>query len=547
MRYSFSLFALLSASATWADTIPVSSKVTEVIMYPETAAITRTASFAIPAGKHRLVLQGVPDTALLEFLQIDLTGARQISTVFRDEYAPPREFTDPRVQEAEARIDEIEQRIQSVKDDAKRASLKAAAADVSIGFLRKLGENEGLADSGPEVLRDISRMISQEAEAASQIALDAEINAREIERQLRDLSDELDNAEQALDSIDLESEDRVFIAVDIEAPESTDGTIQLNYLDAGGSFWTPVYDLRLETGDSPQLSIERGAIVRQRTGENWADVTLHLSTVQPIGQVGPSPLYSQYRRIEKPAPTPVPPPMARDGSAVASMSEPMIEPMVAMEEASSMWSAESDGPGVTYSFGQPVSVSSGADTLRLDLDVLTEPGEITARAVPMQDTSAYRVVRFTNTSGEELLPAEYAARYIDGKLVGVESFEGLVAGQEGEIGFGPIDGLRLSRDVLGQREGGRGIISRSNEQVQKVEIEIENLTDQTWPLQLRDRVPYTEQEDLEITWSASPRPSEENLDKRRGILAWDLDLAPGETRKVSLETTLSWPEGMELR
>lgn len=545
MRYSFSLLALLSASAAWADTIPVSSKVTEVTMYPETAAITRTATFAIPAGKHRLVLQGVPDTALLEFLRIDLTGVHQISTVFRSEYAPPHETSDPRVAEAEARIDEIQLRIQSVKDDAMRAGLKAAAADVSIGFLRQLGENEGLTGAGPDVLRDIARMISQEAETASQAALDAEINAREIERLLRDLEEELDKANQALAAIDLESEDRVYIEVDVEAPEATDGTIVLNYLDAGGSFWTPVYNLKLETGGTPQLAIERGAFVRQRTGENWADVTLHLSTVAPIGQVAPSTLYTQHRRIEKTVP--VPPPSSRDSPGVASYSAPVAEPVVVMEEASSMWSAETDGSGVTYSFDRLVSVSSGADTLRLELDVLTEPGEITARAVPMQDTSAFRIVQFTNTSGEKLLPAETAARYIDGKLVGVESFEGLVAGQEGEIGFGPIDGLRISRDVLDQSEGGRGLISRSNEQVQKVEIEVENLTGQTWPLQVRDRVPYTEQEDLEITWTATPRPTEEDLDKRRGILAWDLDIAPDETRKISLETTLSWPEGMDLR
>lgn len=545
MRYSFSLLALLSASAAWADTIPITSKVTEVTMYPETAAITRTASFAIPAGKHRLVLQGVPETALLEFLRIDLTGAQQISTVFRSEYAPRHENNDPRVEEAEARIDEIEQRIQSVKDDAMRAGLKAAAADVSIGFLRQLGKNEGLADAGPDTLRDIARMISQEAETANQAALDAEINARQIERQLRDLEEELDKANQALAAIDLESEDRVYIEVDVEAPEATDGTIVLNYLDAGGSFWTPVYDLKLETGDNPQLSIERGAFVRQRTGENWADVTLHLSTVAPIGQVAPSTLYTQHRRIEKPVP--VLSPSSRNSPEVASYGAPSVEPVVVMEEASSMWSAETDGPGVTYSFDQLVSVSSGADTLRLELDVLTEPGEITARAVPMQDTSAYRIVQFTNTSGEKLLPAETAARYIDGKLVGVESFEGLVAGQEGEIGFGPIDGLRISRDVLDQSEGGRGLISRSNQQVQKVEIEIENLTDQVWPLQIRDSVPYSQQEELQITWSATPRPSEENLDKRRGILAWELEVKPGESRKIWLETTLSWPEGMILR
>jgi uncharacterized protein (TIGR02231 family) len=280
--------------------------------------------------------------------------------------------------------------------------------------------------------------------------------------------------------------------------------------------------------------------VRQRTGENWTDITLHLSTVAPIGQIEPSQLFPRHRRIEKPVPVEL-------DSRVGSYSEPVVESMVILEEASSMWSAKADGAGVTYTYGERVSITSGADTLRLELDVLSELGEILARAVPMRDDSAYRVVRFTNTSGEELLSAEYAARYIDGEFVGAEGFDGLVAGQKGEIGFGPIDGLRLSRDVLDQSEGGRGLISRSNQQVQKVEIEIENLTDQTWPLQVWDSVPYSQQEDLQITWSATPRPTKEDLDKRRGILAWDLKMAPGENRKIRLETTLSWPDGMILR
>ncbi|AZV76505.1 mucoidy inhibitor MuiA family protein [Parasedimentitalea marina] len=540
MRYSFSLLALLSASAAWADTIPVSSKVTEVTMYPDSAAITRVASFAIPAGKHRLELQGVPETAMLELLRIDLTGARQISTIYRDEYAPPRDFTDPRVETAEARIDEIEQRIQAVKDDAMRAGLKGAAADVSIGFLRQLGKNEGLADAGPDALRDIARMISLEAETASQAALDASISARQIERQLLDLEDELRIAEQALEAIDLESEDRVYIAVEVEADAASDGTIVLNYLDGGRNSWSPAYDLKLETGDIPQLSIERGAFVRQGTGENWTDITLHLSTVAPISQVEPSVLYTRSRRIEEPLPEP-------PESEMGAYYEPVVEPVVIVEEAASMWNVEADGAGVTYSYGAPVSISSGADMLRLELDVLTEPGTLLARAVPMLDNTAYRVMRFINMSGEELLNAEYAARYIDGKLIGIDRFSGLAAGEEGEIGFGSIDGLQIRRDTLGQSEGGRGLISRSNQQVQKVEIEIENLTDQVWPLQVRDRVPYSQQEDLQITWSATPRPTEEDLDKRRGILAWDLEMAPGENRKIQLETTLSWPEGMVLQ
>lgn len=541
MRNFLSLLALLSASAVWADTFPVSSKVTEVTMYPDSAAITRTAEFQIPAGKHRLVLQGVPDTATLETLRIDLTGARQIGTVFRDEYAPPREFNDPRIEEAEARIDEIEQRIQAVKDDATRAGLKGAAAEVSIGFLQQLGENEGLADATPDTLRDIARMISQEAETAGQTALDAEIEARRIERQLQDLEDELETGEQALEAIDLESEERLYIAVEVEADEAGNGQIILNYLDEDGSSWSPVYDFKLATGDSPTLTIERGVFLQQETGENWENVTLHLSTLKPIGRVEPLPLYTSHRQIAEPEPVD---PLF-DESRAGGYSEPVVEPPVIMG-AAGMWGVRSDGPGVTYSFAKPMSIASGADLLRLELDVLTEPVKLMARAVPMRNSTAFRIASFTNTSGEELLQSTFAARYVDGELVGAETFKGISAGEEGEIGFGPIEGLQIRRDTLDQSEGGRGIISRSNQQVQQVEIEIENLTGETWPLQLRDRVPYTEQEDLQITWTARPRPSEENLDKRRGILAWDLEIAPGERRKIELETTLSWPEGMDL-
>lgn len=389
MRFCFSLLALLSASAAWADTIPVSSKVTEVTMYPDSAAITRTAEFQIPAGKHRLVLQGVPDTATLETLRIDLTGARQIGTVFRDEYAPPQEINDSRVEEAEARIDEIEQRIQTVKDDATRAGLKGVAAEVSIGFLQQLGENEGLAQAGPNALRDIAQMISAEAESAGQVALDAEISARQIERQLLDLEEELAAAEQMLEAVDLETEDRLYIAVEVEAASETNGEIVLNYLDGGESFWAPVYDFRLETGDTPQLTIERGAYLQQETGENWTDVTLILSTVEPIGQIEPSKLRTQRRRVEEPEPEPV-----MLDSRAGRYGEPVVEVPVIIEGSVSRWVSDSDGPGVTYVYGEPVSIASGADILRLELDVLSEAGEITARAVPMRDETAYRVVEF---------------------------------------------------------------------------------------------------------------------------------------------------------
>jgi hypothetical protein len=80
-----------------------------------------------------------------------------------------------------------------------------------------------------------------------------------------------------------------------------------------------------------------------------------------------------------------------------------------------------------------------------------------------------------------------------------------------------------------------------------VEIAVENLTGEAWPLVVLDRVPVSEQDDLRITWSARPMPDETDVNARRGILAWRLDLDAGTRRTITLETRMSWPDGKVLR
>lgn len=115
------------------------------------------------------------------------------------------------------------------------------------------------------------------------------------------------------------------------------------------------------------------------------------------------------------------------------------------------------------------------------------------------------------------------------------------------MAFGPIDGLRLTRTVLDRNAGDRGIISKSNELSERVEIKVENLTGEAWPLRLLDRVPFSEQEDLEIEWRAQPAASEENVDGKRGIMAWEFQLEAGDTQLIKLDHALEWPEGKVLR
>ena len=98
------------------------------------------------------------------------------------------------------------------------------------------------------------------------------------------------------------------------------------------------------------------------------------------------------------------------------------------------------------------------------------------------------------------------------------------------------------------RSGGEtGVFATANELTESAVITVENTGDQAWPIRLLDQVPYSEQDDLDIEVTASPEPTETDVDGQRGILAWDFELAAGAKKTITLEHRLGWPEGMELR
>jgi hypothetical protein len=195
----------------------------------------------------------------------------------------------------------------------------------------------------------------------------------------------------------------------------------------------------------------------------------------------------------------------------------------------------------------PISISSGYGGAELELDSMSQPAEVFALANPSRDTTAYRTARFTNPYSQNLFSSDYARWQVDGVLVAVDSSPEIGPREEVELGFGPLYALTLRRQVLGRRSGDVGLIARSNERAERAQIRVENLSDENWPLRLLDSVPYSEQDDLKIEWTATPKPTDENVDNRRGILAWEMELAPGQVETVEIETKLSWPEGMVLR
>ena len=550
MRLSSILLAATAPMAlplsAWADDLVLDAPVTAVEVYPSGAKVTRSVRFDVPAGDHQVILPDLPAGLRSEGAKLVIEGAVSIGPESLSSLDAPL-FEVPQSADltaALAALQAAQSAYQQVKVTRARAQAKADAAKAQMAYAAKLGQGEGPSPD-PSALAEIATLVAETTAAAvvAQAEAEAEITA---------LSQDLDRAQKAqtraraqVDRLRAAPNGVTQLSVQLMADAAGEASLSYSYFVSNAG-WRPVYDLYLDREGDGSLRIERGASVAQQTGEHWRGAELTLSTLSPSNSVAANEPSPWLRRIfDKGARPMASASYDKRSVALDSMMEP---PMAELAAPSPMTAgANLGGLNVTYSYGGTVDLLSGAAQTRIPLDALSfDAPQVIAVGAPLTDTSAYVRASFSNDSGEAILPGE-GTYYLDGVLVGSAWLSMIAAGEDVDLGFGEIRGLQLERIVKDREEGDRGIISRSNEETEQVTLKVTNLTGEAWDMLLLDRVPVSEQEDLKVTWQATPQPSQENYDDKRGVLAWETELAAGQVWEVQLSHRLSWPEGQILQ
>lgn len=531
-----------------AETLQATAPIDRVTVFSESARVERGVAFSAEAGAHRIVIPGLPDGVSVTDMLFDLPagvtlGAATLST---DRFPATDEVIPDAVKAARDEVDRLAE-VLAARDDA-IAGLQSArtAAEAQLAYLGRLGSGDTVAT--PEDARAIGQMIAEEVAAAETKAIAAQSGIRAAEKAREEDQKALDKAKRHLAAIALQEAGERVLTLDIETAQAGEHTLGLvTYAQDAG--WAPVYDMYLSRGETDGLHVRRGILVAQMTGEDWVDVDLTLSTARPgeaMENQLPYPRLEAVETIED-----------RDRRMVAfdesaGMAEPVMEPEIVLEASRSGYGSVVTGDmtmvgdTVTYHYPGRVTLRDSADQVQLALDERDLTAQVTARAVPRHDDTAFLMAEVTNDSGEVFLPG-LARLYVDGAYRGQDDVPLIAVGDKAKIGFGAIDGIRLKRTVETRSEGDRGVISKSNQRDEAVVIEIRNLTTEDWPVTLYDTIPYSEQDDLTISYTADPAVTEANAEGRRGLLAWDLDLKAGETQTIRLEHSLSWPGGMVLK
>ena len=438
----------LSAPA-FADTLTGDAKVDTVTIYPGLTTVSRLVTLDLPAGRHDIIVPGLPEGLSTDGLRVSAPQGVQIGAVnlAYDRLPVTPDQTSPVIQAAKDEVERLEAVLRDRDAAIAQIRLRVAAAEEQITFLQSLSQasaGETLTASAIADIQALAQMVGSEVLSVRQAAFAAEQEAQAATRARQDDVDALDDARKALAALMAPANDGSVLTFTVNAVEAGEVTIDISSLE-GFANWSPVYDMRLTTGDDARLDIDRAVVVSQQTGQDWLDVNLILSTARPGEQIAPSGVWAPVRRIISEED------LDRERGGVLMMADeaPMLSRSVAgmaeaVMETPMVAQADFSGATVTYTYPGRVDIRHGVDDLRLPLDTLSLDADVWAEAAPTQDSIAYRMAEFTNTTDELLLPGQ-ALIFADGTMIGFSQLPLLAAGADTEMGFGPLDGLRLTR------------------------------------------------------------------------------------------------------
>ncbi len=218
MRTLLSLLLLSTALPALADTIPATSRITAVTVYPEGAKLTREVTFTAPAaGSHELLVTDLPSAQDSIFAQNAGGEGLQVGAYnIRTDRLPPRE--DPLTPDqvaAKAKVSELEAAEQTAFLALEAVQGKVDAAEAQVRFLSSF--SGGLPDGAtPDTIKAMAAMIGTETLAARETALAAKAELWPVQKALTDTQDALAKARDAYAA--LPSADMDYAALSREVP-----------------------------------------------------------------------------------------------------------------------------------------------------------------------------------------------------------------------------------------------------------------------------------------------------------------------------------------
>ncbi|MFD6426414.1 mucoidy inhibitor MuiA family protein [Streptomyces sp. NPDC060198] len=501
---------------------PLPLPVTAVTCLEDRAHVERTAVLDLVPGVQRLRLGPVGALAVDRSLHAELTApyaATVLDVRIVRTWTPrgPHPLTDED-SPLRHRVRALEEERPSLERQRDRLRTRLdVLGRLAADLLRDIGEGAG---SGvPEPSRwtgELDRVDDEHETYGEQL--------RAVEARLKSLGEELGAAERAISLTEDEPAELVgHIELTVEAGAAGAAGLRLTHITPC-ALWRPAYRAVLDGGS---LTLETDAVVWQRTGEDWSEVPLTLSTARSAS-AGAPPRLTEDRLTLKDRPA------AERRTVEVELREEEIATL-GPTPVLGLPGVDDGGEAQVLRAPAPVSVAGDGRAHRVPLSSFTVAARDEYACAPELSPLVTQVARFENLSGHALLAGP--VELIRGSGFGGRGTLDFTApGGPVELAFGSLDDFHVVREAEESRET-TGITQRTVV-TRTVRLRVSRFSapgdrDERVVV-LRERVPVSEVSAVEVHLNkdgCSPAPDAVDAE---GIVRWDVSLPPGGHRTVTL-------------
>ncbi len=537
---------------------PAPSKVTAVTVYANTALITREVTVPDGAGLTEVVVSPLPPLTMQSSLYAEGNdNIRVLSVRYRTRAIA--EDTREEVRKLDTEIKTLQTKTQTFESDLKAMGENLKLLDKLEGFTAKSLEN--LTDKGmldPEKIISLAKFVQEDRTKRVKEQL-------LVKQQLEDLQGKIAFTQRLLaekSGGSIRTERDAVILLDKKAGA---GTVKLNYLVSSAS-WRPQYKFRATGKDKDAIVAEYQAAIDQRTGEDWVNALITLSTAQPLLNAAPPDLKALAVNVspvgtvaaaavdpatgipvpaQKPSQPGIPGPGGVGGGGMPSASEyakdldklskdlrrqvadnyrekkeqaagDLANNAAALEQFRDLFAgkeemisaaaapegAVGEGPSVTYKLPTRLTIPSRSDEQVIEIAKIELNPKFYYKAVPVLTPNVYRLADLTNNSEYVLLPGD-ATMYLNGDFVGQTRLPLVAAGKPFTVGFGVDPQLQVSRILVDKTRTTQG----GNQVLTfKYRIRVSSYKNAAVPVQVWDRTPHAETAQTIAINLTNPKP-----------------------------------------
>lgn len=504
------------------------AKVKNVTVYFNSAEISQTTSATLPKGTSEIVVKNVADYLNENTVQIGAPSSVTVLSVqFTNNY-----ISEYEIDENSPLIKKVRDSIVLVEKEIKKVNNTKIAETKTIELLDKNHQVSGV-NSGLSVL-ELTKMVEYYKMTRNQISNSIDV----LDEKITKLNEKLANLRNKLE-INTQKEDKTSRGkLVLQVMNETAGNVNfdINYLTNNAN-WKPFYDLRANTISEP-IEMMYKAQVSQNTGIDWKQVKLTLSSGNP-NQNNQAPIlnawflrYGYEQTVEYLSEVSVISKIKGRSPGIQVDSDGVNDSSI-----SNYTTIQENQLNISFDIEIPYDILSNGKAHSVALKEINLPASYKYYAAPRVEKEAFLLAEISDYSKYNLLPGE-ANIIFEGMYVGKTIITPNQTSDTLNLSMGRDKKISIKREKVVDKSGTK-FLSSKKEQTFTYDITLRNNKKESVQLMLKDQYPLSTDKEVEIELKESDGAK---INTETGILTWDLNLKPNETKKIRISYKVRYPK-----